>query len=484
LPAEQNVADLFGFLWRQLDAVVGDFIADGWPRDDRAELRRLAASIDHAAPGTIPPALLDRPGLDFTMTPATAPPARLTAEQEQDYLLVAKAIDLWFEQLHPRYASSRSGRSPAQRYYREQRRRTGRYNALDDGTWVVPKPPLRPQATEPPPVVNRLDGQFWFLSLVHFPVGERKIVINTLAHAVDPAPIATVPRIGFVPLAEAPDDLRFEPSHLRDSPVLDVQPANEALIADRAAAAVEAACKSGTHICVLPELCVSPAVADRIQQTLAKFGADSELRLVVAGSGMHKAPDGMSGAYNECHIFDRIGRRLWRQPKINAYAMDHEKMAEYGLNTVADAAHLEKSRPGDTLYIQESAGLGRMMVLICQDLEEVDPGRRAREAFPPDWVFSPILDGSIEPGRWVHQAGFRMASESRCRVIVANSMILHARTAKPGDCAFGLCIDDAKARRIRFVQCPAGPGTSPIVGPIVGYVDWEPDTWSVTKVGV
>jgi predicted amidohydrolase len=480
LPGGVNVADLFGIVWRRLNEALPDFIHDGWPEHARGELQRLVDAIDTARPGAIPPELLGRLGSGFAMSATTAPAARLTSREAVDYLLVAKAIDLWFEPLHPRYPPGRFPISEARRFYRKQRQRTGRYNALDDGTWIVPKPPLRPAAAEPPPVTNRLDGQFYFLSFTHLPVGTRKISINTLELAVDPAPITTVLRIGFVPLAEAPDDLRFEMLQRRSTAYLDVHPSNEAFIADRAAGAIEAACATGVHICVLPELCVSPAVADRIQQTLALCGVDSELRLVVAGSGMHAAADGVSGSHNECHIFDRIGRRLWRQPKINAYAMDHGKMREYGLTPVKDAAHMELSRPGDTLYIQESAGLGRMMVLICEDLEQVDPGRHAREAFPPDWVFSPILDGSIQPGRWVHQAGFRAASESRCRVIVANSMILNARTASPGVCTFGLCIDDARSRRIQFVQCTAGPGTSPVVG----YVDWEPDGWLETKVGV
>ena len=50
MPSEENIADLFSFLWRELDEVLADFIWGGWPELVLNELHALADSIDHAAP--------------------------------------------------------------------------------------------------------------------------------------------------------------------------------------------------------------------------------------------------------------------------------------------------------------------------------------------------------------------------------------------------------------------------------------------------
>jgi len=477
LPPSGNVADLFSFLWRRLDEVRDDFINDGWPESPRSQIKRLTASIGAAQPGTIPAALLNRLGL--ADPPIDSPPLpRLSPQQARDYLLVAKAIDLWFKDLHPRYPARPLAFPRAQRYYRELRRSTGRYNSSQD-EWVVPKAPLRPEAIAPAVDVSHLHGQFYFLSLARPLLGAHKIDVNVWEYATDLKPVDTVLRIAFIPLAERRDDLNFDASMVRSTFYLDVKPADEQMMADRAAAAIEAACRLDAHICMLPELCVSPMIAERIQKILTTCGVASELRLVVAGSGLHPA-DGATGNHNECHVFDRAGRVRWRQPKINAYAMAHERIVDFGLTPAGAGSHLEHIRPGGTLHIQESAGLGRMMVLICEDLMQADPGRHAREAFPPDWVFSPILDGSIEPGRWVHQKGFEIAAESHCRVVVANSLTLNARKGGVGVCNFGLCIDDAETRRVELVHAPAVTGLSPVVV----CVDWKPLAWGKSTLGI
>jgi predicted amidohydrolase len=480
LPSEENIADLFSFLWRELDEVLADFITAGWPELVLNELHVLADSIDHAAPGTIPPELVHRLGPSYSKHRNTGAAGNLTEQEARDYLLVAKAIDFWFLGIHPRYVRGSAPIAAAQRFYCRRRGLTGHYNASTNDGWVIPKAPLRPEAVAPEPVANKLDGQFYQLSLARPRLGPRKVDITVWDRAVDPEAIDGPTRVGFIPLAEGPDDLRFEMHQRRSSKYLDVQPADDEALADRAALAIEDACKKGAHICILPELCVSPRIAERIQSTLARHGLDAELRLVIAGSGLHPAAGGASGSHNECLVFDRIGRCVWRQPKINAYAMGPDKMKEYQIFAQAQEAHLELTRPGARLQIRESAGLGRMMVLICEDLVQIDPGRHAREEFPPDWVFSPILDGSIGIGRWVHRTGHQVAAESRSRVVVANSMTLTARTGTARTCTFGLCIDDGQPRRIELVLDDVTPKASPVVA----YVDWKPTEWRETSYNV
>jgi predicted amidohydrolase len=184
---------------------------------------------------------------------------------------------------------------------------------------------------------------------------------------------------------------------------------------------------------VLPELCVSFTITEAIIRALELYGhtdlnPQSALRLLIGGSSL-RTPDAASAPHNECTVFDRIGRVLWRQCKIDPYAMEARKMAQYGVSPLTSKPHMELAKAGDTLAIRESATLGRMLVLICEDLAQDSPGKRVRRELVPDWIFVPILDGSIEPGRWVHQEALE-ASKLRCRVIVTNSMTLAAREAK------------------------------------------------------
>jgi predicted amidohydrolase len=192
---------------------------------------------------------------------------------------------------------------------------------------------------------------------------------------------------------------------------------------------------------VFPELVVTSKVRDAISGTLraaAKRGTPS-LQFVVAGSGKthvkgHRLP------LNECHVFGSRGEELFRQAKINHFSMrgkdakafctfdsleePERSKAESALLKLGDDEFLpEAMRAGNSLIVFDSA-LGRLIVLICEDLAAPYPSARiSAEAFP-DWVFSPVMDTSVSAERWHWRMGDRASTMAGGRVVVANSLLL------------------------------------------------------------
>ena len=89
-----------------------------------------------------------------------------------------------------------------------------------------------------------------------------------------------------------------------------------------------------------------------------------------------------------------------------------ERLSAGGETTVR--GYRENAMPGRVLEIRELDGVGRLIVLICEDLAAPLPGKEVQARLAPDWIFTPILDGPITASGWVCQQAFEAARTHGC----------------------------------------------------------------------
>lgn len=288
-----------------------------------------------------------------------------------------------------------------------------------------------------------------------------------------PAPVGPLV-VGLAPVAEAEDDIRI---HLRDEDGkrwYDTDPA-EAL-GERAAQAIEKLCREGAHIIVFPEMVFSTASLQKVAAAIAAHGPDSALHFVLAGT--HRNPNGGGRPYNEAVMFNHLGQSVLQQAKLHRWNMDRSACQRYGF--VGENILHEYITPGDAVTVLEFPQFGRLLVMVCEDLGRSEPGAWLRSNVMLDWIFTPILDSSIEDWRWMCEKGRDAAAQGKCRVIVSNSLaltLLRNRVcgAKTDQAGIGACIDvdvDAGLRGKVVMDDPTQ------ASPRRQSLSWSPAGWT------
>jgi predicted amidohydrolase len=266
------------------------------------------------------------------------------------------------------------------------------------------------------------------------------------------------------------------------------------------------------NIIIFPEMAVSANTLERIKNAAKELGmmSDSPLRLVVAGTTPVPSHPGNDAGrpYNQGVLINHRGEEIGRQRKLHRWDLNNDSRVTYGVRPPDDDIDdlkknerlYENIEPGDEMQILESPWLGRMAVLICESLARTKPGMEVLENLWLDWLFTPVLDGSLEPRRWAGQASFDKARAGRCRVVVANSMALTlaANNAKETiekegrevptslenypvrNVGVGLCIDtleNGQAPRCRVVRSWLPKERSDDRFAASEAVPWDPDAW-------
>jgi predicted amidohydrolase len=493
------LADLFAKLWWELEAKFAHVHTSGAP-DCGTGFRLLDQAIQASVNKNIAAEITN---YLRGQCPAGWPPI---ADPVQRQLLVAQRIDAAFALIHPRNLGTTSNAlmfpETARRYldslfldgsYNDPRA-TGPWGAAGTAPLVIPKPPISPVRSMPdgdeeetaPNLGSaaHLGDYFENLQLLAWPgqPAYRKINYRVMPFFDNAVALPRRPRIGFVPLAQARDDLEFKQLWAGGECRVCVSVSKEAAFAERAAKAIEVVSREGAHIAIFPEMCCSPAVVEAIRKSLRETARETAPLLVIAGSGPLPHPDKTEGPpCNAAQVLNRLGETLWTQQKINPHRMQPHRAARMIGPVTEDVA--EHFHPGDTLQVRDDLAIGRLMVLICEDFVQDKPGRHALSALRPDWVFVPILDGPVEVSGWVHQETFDAAKRHGCRVIVGNSLVLAALDGSPPlqDCGIGLMVDDERPRRIRIMSPKNGPACD---DPIVVIAEWDPDDWPETDIDV
>lgn len=78
---------------------------------------------------------------------------------------------------------------------------------------------------------------------------------------------------------------------------------------------------------------------------------------------------------------------------------------------------------GHELVVGDVDGLGRILLLICQDLK-LDQAAALLKELQPDWVLVPVLDCGVGPARWTHFSASELSGKSYARFVVGSSLSL------------------------------------------------------------
>lgn len=490
----ETPADLFADLWRRLEA-------------ERETARDLCLRLESRRNRpTGPPAgrlgrLLTRlgdravPVLRRWISAAPALPA--AGLRLRRCLLAAQAIDAW----HGPLAADAHIHRPMQDDLKRARARLRLTDRLNrDGTpgQVVVRRSLWSRWTdldrEPSGDGFRIADLFDHLVLIprsleaggpDEPSLARRIGLRHVqAREADQRPAAAgrwSPVIGVAPLAEAEDDLALERREEEGRCWYDAQARP---LPERAADAVRRLCEAGAHIILLPEMSPTPETLEAIRRAIARHGPRSALSLVVAGTV--RRPDGEAKPFNEAVVFDHRGRELMHQRKLHRWNLELEQCRQYDISPAGPGQETldEYITPGEEVTILEQTGFGRFVVMICEDLSRTAAGEWLRLHMALDWVFTPVLDTSLEDWRWTARFGASAARTGFCRVVVANSLPLTHRLDRTRRCAgesgieecgVGLLIDPANRETprhliLRVPLSDAGKG-------LVRSAAWNAEEW-------
>ncbi len=483
-----SLADLFLQLWLELEAAPDFEEAINWQTSHVCETLLFAETLDDflKSSNTEVPADL----LRWLQQSAKNPPV----DRLQRALLVAQSIDRWYGPLRaPKTPPASHARASRQLYQH------GRLNKSDAERSVILRRPIWGRYSDPNYSIPEAGRGPWdtFTTLFVIPASleasdpddsSKKRVISFSYQMLDPAelrvPSSTEdwkPKIGFVPLAEELTDIEvdlFEDAsgHWYDTKAID--------LGARAAHAIKLLCESDVEIIIFPEMVIHPDAISVIQNAVREYGYRSQLRLVLAGTS--RSPNGGGMPFNEALVLNHRGQEIGRQRKLHRWNLDGGLCTRYDFSpssTLPVGGQVrEFITPGEDVLVLDSA-FGRLAIMICEDLGRSEPGQWLRDNLMLDWLFTPILDSSIEPNRWMAQSGAKAAMLQGCRVVVANSVPLTHRQndsnraagkQPPLDrCGIGICMDisDGKTRyHIEKHKLSSSVGSLYIV-------NWDPSSW-------
>ena len=268
---------------------------------------------------------------------------------------------------------------------------------------------------------------------------------------------------------ELPSDLRFSyrrrTSHAQPLPLEDIIIGVAPLLVDKGSATL-VPCSHGTNRCYAVQHHYPPETVNDILRQASEQQVDmllfpemalneTSLKCVRAwlrrnpGHGMKLVsagvlrPSDIPGEKgvdrNEVVHLDTGGEEILVQHKLSPWDINREQAMKLGVAEELGIGEkdlaLENIRFGGEIHLVDVPALGRLMALICADIDDDEPMDRLIGAARVDWLHAPIMDHStcwqIEektPGadlarRWsIHRA--RRAASAGCRFIVTNSAVL------------------------------------------------------------
>lgn len=418
-------------------------------------------------------------------------PSSFQSNDERGRLLQAmEAIDDAYYSIHPKAVSSVPGsvhiRVPAWLEAQSRCRRKQGVFWRDEASCLIARGPLlRTSRGRFANFADTLADRFAALAIVPTVLYERGRPIRVVHKAVGVSAVRGVPpartpgaeSVLFVPIAFRRGELLFESQTRGGGEFLVCSLASGVSAQERFLQAL-ASC-SGSDIAIGPELVVSESAADTIA---ARFVAevDNPPRLLVLGSGVTNATDA-GQPWNETRVISRSGKELWRQRKLWPAGINTERAREYGLPPPRAGMYLEDTSAGGELVVVDIDGLGRCLILICQDLEARPLSDDALREYQPDWIFSPVLDRGVIVGRWAHQRTLALSTLSEARFLVAGSTTLACGGAHDHDCGIAVGPRDPSdptdpGRQVLLAQCVTVGSSA------YAQIQWRSPDWSQSEL--
>jgi hypothetical protein len=352
------------------------------------------------------------------------------------FLGAMRAIDDAFEQIHPRtLLAAGIGRvsPPAWAIEARDKRLVEGVYAVRGERALIPRGPFARSPRGPLETATfSLVDQFAACAVAPLSIEEDGRTISVVVKVVTQGVAKGVPprtrragseAITLAPLAEAKGDLVATVSEDEGTSYIDVE--KGAAFAPRDIFAGLVGDFSETDVLLLPELVLDMDDVEGIRDTLATTKGERP-RMVVCGSGLEA--NGDEWPWNASQIVNGSGTRLWAHRKNAAYGMLKDTFDNLKIKNIGKAKQLmEKISWSEQITIGDVEGLGRCLVLICQDV--MMPGvEQLVRAYEPDWVFLPILDSGTNFHRWPYKRLVDLSAIGPTRFVVVSSLtMLHWR---------------------------------------------------------
>lgn len=483
---------LFATLWGQVQPQAYLLFAEPWLGRRASEYNDMCALIRGCETEDVPAEVeryLNGEHVDF----ASQVPADKFAQRA---FVVMCALDEAAMDIHPASRTRIGGRivevSECLLAMKVERTANGFYARLDGVGTVIPKGRLasRREESEADDASGvNLETQFEYLTVIGEPPAPyalEYLVMKPSDFSLSPDRAS---QVGVAPIAEDADDLIFSAIARRGKPFLDAQPADAPSLAQRLGDRVTHLLDQGAGIVTLPELVAPPPAIEALGQRLRSRPADGGGALVICGSGLSVELDAdLDRPFNEAVVMNGTGEVLFKQRKIHPFNMSGKRMKDCGVPFdpgFVGKAHMEDIAPAVTLTVCDLHDIGRIMVLICEDIEQDKVTAAAAHSTRPDWIFNPVLDISQEPGRWTHQRSIEIARKTGSKIVVSSSSSLTVRyhkasalaTIDPTAVGIALLYDGAAGRKVSRIHVASAGEPQAVV------TVWSPDSWQGDDVG-
>ncbi|WP_199509688.1 hypothetical protein [Nucisporomicrobium flavum] len=213
-------------------------------------------------------------------------------------------------------------------------------------------------------------------------------------------------------------------------------------IRERMACVLRKMDRAGAQIGVLPEGCLSKDMLETWRDvatgTASKDSSVTPLRWLILGSG---PVDGGDPPHNRAVLIDRrLGDTLLIHDKLERFTLDQEQVRTWKLPPPPAALPLlEDISCGSKLSVLESS-LGRLAILICQDLTAVSGWEREGASIGLSHLFVPVFSKPIRRYRWEHNAAADLANHHGTWVVVSNSLTVANAMAAPPRARWYTCL--------------------------------------------
>lgn len=256
------------------------------------------------------------------------------------------------------------------------------------------------------------------------------------------SPMTNLPIVAVAPMAETESDVRFilTGGAIRYA-VTPIYPRN------RIELVIEGAIHKNADVLFFPETSVAESDLEYLRSTILKSsrtyarqrGAPPALRYVFAGISGPPDISSQPAHRNFVVMLDSKGLEVMRQDKMFPWDMTAAQVDKFGLLKALNIAALpggllfEDIKPADQVDLADLWDFGRVLTLICADMNYNLPGDWFLDHCKLDWLHAPIMDQHIKDlivspkavsASWIGLRAHRASYGGNERVVVTNSMAL------------------------------------------------------------
>ncbi len=253
--------------------------------------------------------------------------------------------------------------------------------------------------------------------------------------------------IGCAPVLETFDDVEIGFEHRYDMTLYRLRPVDSDAVRKRIRTIVRRLDEAGARIAVMPEIALSDGLLEHWKEvaydTAGRDRDQHPLRYIMLGSGPLGPGDPPP---NRAVLIDRwTGEELLVQDKLSGFTLDQDQMRLWRLPGAPESGTADEHiQPGTRVSVLDMA-LGRLAVLICEDLTRSIGWERELLACGVSHLLVPIFSKPILRYRWEQQGAERQIATLGSWVTVANSLVV------------GTVIPDDELPGPRYTALVAGP---------------------------